>query len=170
MIIWFEQKLSTFLLLGRNKRNPPKFSTGNVVLFYKPQRFCIKAQCLVLILYEYTRNNNFHIVCTSFDVGRRDRFLVPQDSLPVSQSLGYNSEPCTTNCLSRYLDKRLLLESHSNLYNKYNIFDSKNYRYLTLIILSWAHTPAVDRSPLLTFTSPTVTLPVAFGGCINKVS
>src|SRR5699024_2039986 len=78
MIIWFEQKLSTLLLLGRNKRNPPEFSAGNVMLFYKAQRFCIKEQRHVLILSENTRNNYLHNVFTSFDVGRRDRFLVPQ--------------------------------------------------------------------------------------------
>src|SRR5699024_879289 len=105
MIIWFEQKLSTFLLLGRNKRNPPEFSAGNVVLFYKAQRFCIKVQSLVLILNENTRNNYFHNVFTSFDVGRRDGYLVPPDSRLLSQSLGYNSELCTTNCLSRYQTK-----------------------------------------------------------------
>src|SRR5699024_6684819 len=105
MIIWFKQKLSALLLLGRNKRNPPEFSAGNVMLFYKAQRFCIKVQSLVLILNENTRNNYFHNVFTSFDVRRRDGFRVPPNSLPVSQSLEYNSEPCTTNCLSRYQTK-----------------------------------------------------------------
>ncbi|PTX48309.1 hypothetical protein C8P63_14618 [Melghirimyces profundicolus] len=39
MVIRFEQKLGTVLIIGRNKRYPPKFSDGNVLLFYKPQRF-----------------------------------------------------------------------------------------------------------------------------------
>src|SRR5699024_7715935 len=101
MIIWFKQKLSALLLLGINKRNPPEFSAGNVMLCYKAQRFCIRVQSISLIFNEYIRNNYFHNIFASFDVGRRDGSLVPPDSLPVSQSLGYNSESCTTNCLSR---------------------------------------------------------------------
>lgn len=47
-----------------------KFSGGNVMLFYKSQSSCIKFQCLVLILNEYTGNNDFHNVFASFIVWR----------------------------------------------------------------------------------------------------